>query len=287
MRRRTLRARALSLAAGLIVLLSACGSDGGESDVAGGGDPGLAHVHGLGVDPADGTLYAATHFGLFRVPERGEPTRVADRRQDTMGFTVAGPKHFLGSGHPGRGDDGPNPLGLIESTDAGENWQALSLSGESDFHALEFAHGHVYGYDAHSGRLLVSQDKKSWDSRAALPMADLAVSPESADTLVATTEQGLAASTDGGRTFSVIGGTPPLFFLSWPAPNALYGISVSGAVVMSPDGGKTWEERGSLAGRPAALTATDQDAVYAATETGIYASTDGGRAFTARYRAAG
>jgi len=286
MRRRSPRARALGLSAAVIVMLSACGSDGGESNVAGGSDPGLAHVHGLGVDPANGTLYAATHFGLFRVPEQGEPTRVADRRQDTMGFTVAGPKHFLGSGHPGRGDDGPNPLGLIESTDAGENWQALSLSGESDFHALEFAHGKVYGYDAHSGRLMVSEDKKDWDNRAVLPMADLAVSPESAETLVVTTQQGLAASTDGGRTFSVISGTP-LFFLSWPAPEALYGITVSGAVVMSLDGGKSWEQRGSLAGRPAALTATDKDTVYAATETGIYASTDGGRTFTARYQAAG
>ncbi len=31
-------------------------------------EPGLEHTHGLGVDPADGVLYAATHFGrsLYR-----------------------------------------------------------------------------------------------------------------------------------------------------------------------------------------------------------------------------
>jgi hypothetical protein len=52
---------------------------------------GLEHVHGLGVDPADGVLYAATHFGLWRIPEQGQATRVADRYQDTMGFTVVGP----------------------------------------------------------------------------------------------------------------------------------------------------------------------------------------------------
>lgn len=40
---------------------------------------GFGHVHALGVDPADGVLYAAGHYGVFRVPVTGEPTRVADR----------------------------------------------------------------------------------------------------------------------------------------------------------------------------------------------------------------
>jgi photosystem II stability/assembly factor-like uncharacterized protein len=160
----------------------------------------------------------------------------------------------------------------------------MSLSGKADFHALEAAPGRVYGYDGSSGRLMVSQDKTTWDDRGVLPMADLAVSPQNPDTLVATTERGLAASTDGGRTFAVIAGTPPLAFVSWPQPKALYGIAISGAVVVSADGGKTWQQQGSVDGRPAALTATDQNTVYAATDTGIYASKDGGKTFSARYR---
>lgn len=63
-------------------------------------DPGIEHVHGLAVDPADGVLYAATHYGVFRMPADTIPIRVADRYQDTMGFTVIGPNSFLGSGHP-------------------------------------------------------------------------------------------------------------------------------------------------------------------------------------------
>ena len=61
-------------------------------------DTEVGHIHGLGIDPADGTLYVATHFGLFHVKDDHEPTRVADRYQDTMAFTVVGPGHFLGSG---------------------------------------------------------------------------------------------------------------------------------------------------------------------------------------------
>jgi hypothetical protein len=65
---------------------------------AGLGRPRVVHIHGLGINPRDGARYAATHSGLFFIRE-GAASRVADRDQDTMGFTVVGPDHFLGSGH--------------------------------------------------------------------------------------------------------------------------------------------------------------------------------------------
>ncbi len=80
----------------------------------------LGHVHGVGVDPGDGALYVASHLGVFRVGEGGSPERVADRWQDTMGFAVVGPGHFLGSGHPDLREGLPTSLGLIESTDGAE-----------------------------------------------------------------------------------------------------------------------------------------------------------------------
>jgi hypothetical protein len=66
-----------------------------------------------------------------------------------MGFTVAAPNQFLGSGHPGESDqnDPPN-LGLIESTNGGQTWNSLSLKGAADFHSLEYRHGIVYGPDS-------------------------------------------------------------------------------------------------------------------------------------------
>ena len=134
------------LAAAAVVVVSVVAwivtRDGGSDDPATGGagaDTGVEHVHGLGVDPADGTLYVATHYGTFRVPADGPAQRIGDSLQDTMGFTVVGADHFLGSGHPDQQgfDEGQPPLrGLIESTDGGETWEALALSGEVDFHAL-------------------------------------------------------------------------------------------------------------------------------------------------------
>jgi len=248
-------------------------------------DPGVAHVHGLGVDPADGTLYAATHHGMFRIPATGKATRVANRYQDTMGFTVVGPRRFLGSGHPDLRENKPSRLGLIESTDAGQTWRTLSLSGQADFHGLEYRHGRVYGFDS-GGGFMVSTDKRTWDRRSRLPMADFAVSPADPDVVIATTEQGVARSSDGGRKFTVIPGAPQLMLVSWPAARVLIGATELGTVLSSTDGGRTWSARGRTEGAPEALTATDADNVYAATARGIFASTDGGQTFRLRYRSA-
>jgi len=110
-------------AVALVAALIACGAASPRAAAPSGPafpDPGVVHVHGPGVDPADGVLYAATHYGLFRIPETGPATRVADRFQDTMGFTVVGPRTFLGSGHPdfAKDPDLPPRLRLIRSADA-------------------------------------------------------------------------------------------------------------------------------------------------------------------------
>ena len=280
------------LAAALAALtLSACAGGSSASPTPyQGPDPGVAHVHGLGVDPADGMLYAATHYGLFRLPERGEATRVAGRMQDTMGFTVTGPRTFLGSGHPDSAKDPQLPprLGLVKSTDAAQSWQVVSLGGEADFHALHAAHGRIHGWDAGSGRLLVSADDgRTWETRSTLALRDFAVRPRSADELLATTQRGVARSTDGGRTWTGVSGAPALAVLAWPRADALYGVTPNGSVRHSDDGGRSWTERGSAGAAPEALTVDDrggtQTLYLAVRDRGVLASRDGGRTFSTRY----
>jgi hypothetical protein len=271
------------------------GDDGGVRLGAGSALPpldpetGLVHVHGLGVDPGDGVLYAATHSGLFRVPEQGRAARVANRAQDTMGFSVVGPGTFIGSGHPDFREDDVRPplLGLIESDDRGETWDRISLHGEADFHALHAAHGRVYGYDATSQTFMVSQDRKEWDRRSQLAMADFAVDPSDPDTLLATTQDGVVRSADGGRTWTQVAGAPTLVVLTWAEQGRLYGVTPDGTVQRSEDGGVTWAARGSVGGQPEAITVDVRDGretlYVAASDRGILASTDQGRTFTTRY----
>ena len=202
---------AAALTAGGLFLAQSGGDDGQDGLRASSGLPplevetGVVHVHGLGVDPGDGVLYAATHSGLFRVPEQGKAQRVANRAQDTMGFSIVGPGKFIGSGHPDFREDDVRPplLGLIESDDRGETWDRISLHGEADFHALHAAHGNVYGYDSTSQTFMVSRDRKEWDRRSKLPMADFAVDPER---IAATTPQVPQVSADGGRAWSPVAG---------------------------------------------------------------------------------
>lgn len=268
------------LVVALLVTLVRLGTGGDEDPAAASGAPvELEHVHGLGVDPGDGQLYAGTHEGLIRLDDTGNATRVADRVQDFMGFTVVGPGHYLASGHPGPGQDGPPALGLIESTDAGETWQTLSLAGEADFHALEASAGRIYGSNA--GQLLTSDDGVRWEARASLGLADVAVDPENPDGLLATTEQGLARSTDGGRSFSLLPGAPLLLLVSWPLDGQVSGVAPDGTVWQSSDGGTTWQQRGQVPGQPEAMTASEDTIFVAVTGGTVVRSDDGGVSFEA------
>ncbi|MGW3316058.1 F510_1955 family glycosylhydrolase [Streptomyces fungicidicus] len=269
----------------LAAVLAACSSNSGtSSDPASGegsGDLAVSHVHGLGIDPADGRLYVATHEGVIAVSDDGTAQRVGDRA-DYMGFTVIGPKTFLGSGHPAEGSGGHGDRGLIQSTDSGRTWRTLSLGGTADFHSLEYAHDSVYGYDSTRGLLRVSADRTSWDDRAEIAALDIAVSPEDRDVVLATTEDGVATSTDGGRKFRA-GAGQVLAFLSWPAADALYGVDLAGGLHRSTDGGTTWRKTGTVpGGQPQALTAVDTKHVLVAAQDGVYESRDGGETFRQR-----
>lgn len=202
-----------------------------------------------------------------------------------MGFTVAGPHRYLASGHPGAGQGGPTSLGLIESTDGGMMWQSLSLSGEADFHSLEARHGAVYGHNSLTGALLVSSDGRTWETRnTQIALADFAVSPDQRDLLVATTQNGPARSTDGGRTFAAIGGAPLLLLVDWPDDGTLVGVAPDGQVHASEDGGTTWASRGRVNSSPQALDAAEGGRVVVAVDGAIVESTDGGESFAVRYQ---
>jgi photosystem II stability/assembly factor-like uncharacterized protein len=281
----SLARRALVLLAAPALLVAACGGDDGAEPQA--AEHGLEHVHGLGVNPADGALYVATHYGVFRSPEGSqEAERVGEGLQDTMGFTVAGPDRFLASGHPGPGEPGPPNLGLTESTDGGETWEEVSLGGEADFHALVFAHGRIYGYDASGGRLMVSDDGgKSWaERRPPAPVIDLAVDPADPERIVVSTEAGLAVSADDGGEWRPIGGQR-IGFLAWPAQERLYLIGARGEVEASSDAGRRWTDVGEIGGQPAAMVAESERELYAALPDGtVLGSTDAGASWSVRSR---
>jgi hypothetical protein len=253
-------------------------------DAPGVGDAGPIHIHGLGRNPADGALFIATHTGLFRQPRPGvRPTRVADRFQDTMAFTVVGANRFLASGHPDGRENLPPFLGLIESTDAGRTWTPVSLQGEMDFHVLEAAGRRVYGFGSdwktRREQLLVSDDAgRSWQGRSAPePLISLALDPRDADRAAAAGQGGLHLTVDGARRWRKL--RHPTGLLAWTA-RGLYSVDRDGVVRLAPHDLRWAETIGHVGGEPAAFDNGSARELYVALHDGtIKRSLDGGRSW--------
>jgi photosystem II stability/assembly factor-like uncharacterized protein len=268
------------------LLLAACGEDEGSNSGDSGehAGPALEHVHGLGVDPRDGTLYVATHTGLFSAPpDESKAARVGSSEQDIMGFSVVEAGRFIGSGHPAPGEQLPPNLGLIESRDGGKSWKPVSLMGEADFHVLQSSGEQVYGYDGTQGRLMVSENGgQDWTEQAPpASMFSLAIDPTDPSRVVAATETGLHSSTNRGDDWRALR-EDLAGLLAWPTKDRLYLVDGAGDVRLSSDSGRDWEPVGSIGGQPAAFM-SHGDELYAALADGtIKRSTDGGATWTVR-----
>ncbi|MEV4334277.1 hypothetical protein AB0K02_27730 [Streptomyces sp. NPDC049597] len=97
MKAKQMRAGHIAATTILVLGLAACSADTDTEETPGAA---LSHIHGLGIDPADGRLYVATHEGIFTPGKDGKAQLVGDSKDDFMGFAVAKAKTFLASGHP-------------------------------------------------------------------------------------------------------------------------------------------------------------------------------------------
>jgi photosystem II stability/assembly factor-like uncharacterized protein len=207
-----------------------------------------------------------------------------------MGFTVVGPDHFLGSGHPDGRDQLPPFLGLIESRDAGSTWDSLSLLGEVDFHVLESSGRRVYGYgsdfESRQPRFLTSGDGgRGWRQlEAPEPLISLAISPDDERALIASGETGLYRSADAGRSWSPVDAPAP-GLLAWTGDGVAL-IDVDGRVWRSPDlAAGRWRPVSEVGGQPAALESGPDDELLVALHDGVIRrSVDAGRTWTVRAR---
>lgn len=237
------------------------------------------HIHKL-VPSDDGqSLLVGTHNGLFTVDLASGDVEgpVGEHVIDLMGLTRTD-DGLLASGHPGASGpqhlQGPN-LGLIQSSDAGATWEAVSLEGVADFHALTYdsAAGAVVG--AHAGQILISDDMgASWREGAAADPYDLLAT---SDQLLMTSFAGLGVSTDAGESFQPVEGAPPLVLLA-EAEDTVIGVDLDGTLWRS-DLGTQWTAEGTTPEQIHALTLLPGGEVIVATESGLQRTSDLGQSW--------
>lgn len=280
LRSRRCRQRELLACAGLSgVLVAAC--SGVDSTTGSLGEPRRAeagtaasvlpsaHVHGVDIDPADGSVYLATNDGLFRysAADLERAPAATGPAIDLMGFAVVGPRTFYASGHPGDGSRMPDPVGLLKSTDAGRTWNARSRAGTSDFHALTATDETVLGYD---GSWQTSSDGRMWRQLDLLFEPYSLAASTDGKTVVATTEKALLRSTDGGGSWTSVNEAPVLMVVNWAAGTTVVGLTPAGELHVSTDAGSTWQRRGVVGAPVQAVGADGEGAdlwVVAVTET--------------------
>ncbi|WP_427016553.1 F510_1955 family glycosylhydrolase [Pseudarthrobacter sp. P1] len=277
----TRKASAVALLA-LPLVLAGCSTGAPAADPSPAATGG--HVHGISVDPMSTRILLATHDGLFDATSKA-PVKISDTI-DLMGFTPTGdPTVFYASGHPGPGSTLPNPAGLIRSTDSGKTWAPVSRQGQSDFHALTSTNTGLVAYD---GTLLTSPDGTTWTpATAAFTPAVLAGSPTTT-VVLATTQNGLQRSTDGGKTWQSNSAAPLMQFAAFAASAdkaaiVAAGVAPDGTVYVSTDAGVGWVQTGRISGQVNAITAMEgtpgKPWIWASTTTGVQVSTDGGATF--------
>ena len=71
-----------------------------------------------------------------------------------------------------------------------------------------------------------------------------------------------------------------MLLLAWEATDRLWGVTTSGEVQRSTDGGSSWKASGRLAGQATAFAAHDNTLYASVHEGGIVRSTDGGGTWT-------
>lgn len=269
-------AAALAGAAAIVIVLAGSGPDpspAGRPFV--GGD-----LHSLVVDPASPSrLYVGGHEGVAVSSDGGGSWRQVESLAgaDAMGWAFTDEEALVG-GHPG----------LYVSTDGGRTYEQDNEGlPATDIHALGSGPGVIYAASPQVGVFASTDGGASWEVRTDEAgqsfMGGILVDPEDSNHLVAPDmAAGAVESSDGGRTWSVLGGVGGAMWVSWdPGDTDRIVVSGMGQAALTEDAGRKWEAMGVPEGASVIeISPHDPDTLYAGalegTEAAVWISRDGG-----------
>jgi photosystem II stability/assembly factor-like uncharacterized protein len=198
--------RALGMAGAILLVATGCASAPGPTPISQ-----MEHIHSVAAD--GGNFYLASHHGIYQWSDQG--WNLVGEEFDAMGLTID-KGVFYASGHPGPGQDFPNPLGILESRDNGDTWTPKSLTGEVDFHLLEVSGDSLVGVAANYGVVVGSQDGAvTWSNIATPSLTSLSLNPNNGLQFLLTSEGSLYLTEDSGLSLTEITAPSGLTKVDW------------------------------------------------------------------------
>jgi BNR/Asp-box repeat protein len=290
-----------ALVAIAVLVLAGCGGDdpaaSGRSDRLVDFSKKPPYVNSLERDDKTDELLLTTNRGFYRIDPgtdrvRRQPASItADGKRASLGtfleLDLAEDGSLVGSGHPDPGSQLPQYLGYLRSTDGGKTWSVISRLGLADLHKIVFKHDRLYAWDAVLSAMLISEDGGKNFTEHFTPrglIIDFEVDPEDPERIVASTDEQLYRSLDGGDSWR-----PALreegVRLSWPTEDKLYIATKDGRVQVSEDGGDTYDDVGRVDGEPYVLKTEGEDELLMALSDGsVLRTTDGGETWEDVFR---
>jgi photosystem II stability/assembly factor-like uncharacterized protein len=199
---------------------------------------------------------------------------------DPMGWAVT-PDAVLAGGHPG----------VFRSSDQGRTFTQVSgAAAVPDAHALGGSGATVYAASPQAGLLASTDAGRSWQVRNPEAgrsfMGTILVDPKNVNRLIAPDMAGaLATSSDGGRTWTPLGGPDGAMSAAWNPTDTsqIIAVGMNGSA-RSRDGGATWQRVDLPQGASAISYDSTGRTLYAGVLDGerarVYRSTDGGTTWT-------
>jgi hypothetical protein len=255
------------------------------------------YVNTLDIDPQTKEFLLTTNRGFWRISQDGSKvTQVKGTITDSgktagvgtfLEIRATGPGQLLGSGHPDQAGKLPNFLGLLSSADGGKTWSAVARLGDADLHKIILRHDKLYAFDAILSAMLISGDGGKTFTEEFTPrglIIDFEVDPADEKRIIASTEEELFRTEDGGRSWRPL--TPAKGIrMAWVEPKLLYRADADGSIKTSEDGGTRWKDVGSVGGEPYELHATGPKSLFLVLSDGsILETTDGGATWRDRFR---
>lgn len=193
----------------------------------------ISRIFGVGYPGNDQALYVASNAGL-KMFKDGKWFETTTNNHKYMGFQAV-ESGFISSGHPQKGADLKDPLGLVKSTDKGETLEKLAFYGQANFvfMAAGYSNSNLYlisdqqknglsmgvNYSKDNGE---TWKKSELNGFKADSLGMIAVHPANGDSMSMSTRSGIYYSMDNGNTMKLITAPVMVTALTFSGDSILY-----------------------------------------------------------------